>query len=237
MRAILNYLEERRLEFKRHFLVAKMLESRLDEALMDDLHIEVRHINTVKSGLLVHLYNIVEAVATRILKRVGEEAATELPNLWTEEVRTEWLRAKLGNIEQKSSDKALKHITELSGILVSGEPVESFTVKSMPGNWDNKDFEKVAQRLGCELDIPPEIKRKAYEPVYRNNQSAFKYLARRRNDLAHGNSTFEEGAHDLTLNDVEALADRVLPYLIEVTRSYEIFLENKGFLKNGEDAA
>ena len=109
--------------------------------------------------------------------------------------------------------------------------------KGESGSWDDSSIKKIAERLGCELVVPMDIKRKAYEKIYRDEKSVFQYLARRRNDLAHGNTTFEESASDLALNDIQELANRILPYLKEVTSSYEIFLNNKCFLKSEVEAA
>lgn len=237
MNSIFEYLDERAQEFERHHDVALMLEGRIDTAIVDnDIHIEVRHVNTVKSGLIVHLYNIVEAVSTRTLEEVGQRVATESPRQWTDHVLKEWVRSEFWAKDERLGENALKHLTQLSGKLVSGDNTAPFTVKGEPGSWDDIAIKKVASRLGCELIISTPIKRKAYEKVYRNEKTAMQYLALRRNDLAHGNKTFEEGANDLTLADVKALADRILPYLKEVTDSYKNFLDQKYFLKINEAA-
>ena len=238
MREVFSYLKEREQEFQRHFTVARILEARVDETLVDgDIHIEVRHINTVKSSLLVHLYNIVEAVTTRTLEHVGQVVATERPGLWTKDVLTEWVRGEFWNTEERLGDRALCRLVGLSSRLVSGENAEVFHVKGEPGSWDDKAIKRVARRLGCKLVLSGEIRRAAYEKAYRNETTALEHLASRRNHLAHGDSTFEDGASDLSLNDVEALANRVFPYLKAVTDSYKMFLSNKDFLKEKEVAA
>jgi hypothetical protein len=80
------------------------------------------------------------------------------------------------------------------------------------------------------LTLSRAIKRAAYECAYRDETTALTYLARRRNDIAHGATTFEEGAHDLTLDEIDKLAKRVLPFLKAVTESYEVFLSSKSYL-------
>jgi nucleotide-binding universal stress UspA family protein len=238
MNHIFSYLQDRSQEFDRHYNIACMLEGRVDAATVDgDIEIEVRHINTIKSGLLVHLYNIVEAVSTRTLKEVGRVVSTERPGLWTEVVLKEWVRSEFWATEERLGETALKHLSRVSGKLVSGNNTEAFQIKGESGSWDDDSIKKVAERLGCDLIVPMDIKRKAREKIYRNEKSAFQYLALRRNDLAHGNSTFEESASDLTLNDIQDLAERILPYLKEVTSSYEMFLSNKCFLKSEIEAA
>ena len=106
-----------------------------------------------------------------------------------------------------------------------------FNIKSATGSWDDQDISKIAHRLGCKLVISELIKRNAYETKYRDNKNALQYLSLRRNAIAHGSSTFEEGAIDLTLSEVHELSTRVLPFLEEVTKSYELYISNKDYLK------
>ncbi|PQA72314.1 hypothetical protein C3731_17160 [Brucella oryzae] len=238
MRDVLAYLDERESEFGRHIAVARMLEARVDESRNeDDIQVEVRHINTLKSGLLIHLYNIVEAITTRTLSVVGGTVVTELPKRWTEAILKEWVRAAVWGGEERVGDGALARLTKVTGTLVSGGSLDAFSVKGEPGSWDDEAIKKVAKRLGCRLVLSREIKRAAYERAYRDETTALEYLARRRNDIAHGHTTFEEGAHDLTLDELSKLAARVLPYLRAVAESYEAFLNNKDYLAAEEAAA
>lgn len=238
MRDVLAYFTERESEFARHLSVARLLEARVNETVdEEDVQVEVRHVNTLKSGLLIHLYNIVEAVTTRTLTVVGRTVVTELPKRWTEAMLKEWVRAAIWGGEERVGDGVLARLTRVSGTLVSGESLDAFVVKGEPGSWDDEAIKKVAGRLGCALVLSEEIKRAAFERLYRDETTAMKYLARRRNDIAHGQATFEEGAHDLTLDELSRLAGRVLPFLKAVTESYEAFLSNKGYLVIEEDAA
>jgi hypothetical protein len=102
MREVLDYFEERSSEFDRHLFLARLLEARVDDAVGDDdAKIEVRHVNTLKSGLLIHLYNIVEAITTRTMEIVGQTVVTEKPKLWTEVVLKEWVRAAIWDGEDR----------------------------------------------------------------------------------------------------------------------------------------
>lgn len=234
---VLGYLDEREEEFGRHLFVARMLEARVDDLVEEtDVRVEVRHVNTIKSGLLIHLYNIVEAITTRTLTTVGQTVVVEKPRRWTESVLKEWVRAEVWSGEERIGDGALRRLTQVSGTLASGNSPAAFVVKGEPGSWDDKAIKKVADRLGCELTLSPEVRRAAYETAYRDETTALEYLARRRNAIAHGASTFEAGANDLTLDDLEGLAQRVLPFLRAVSESYRAFLENKSYLTEEVDA-
>jgi hypothetical protein len=235
---VLSYLDEREDEFARHVSIARMLEARVDESAEDgDIHVEIRHVNTIKSGLLIHLYNIVEAITTRTLTTVGQTVVTERPRRWTEALLREWVRSEVWGGEERVGENALKRLTRVSGTLASGNSLAAFVVKGEPGSWDDKAIRRVAERLGCELTLSQAIRRAAYETVYRDETTALEYLARRRNAIAHGASTFEDGANDLTLADLESLAGRILPYMREVCQSYQTFLENRSYLLAEEVSA
>jgi len=231
MNEVLSYLNERVDEFNSHLSIARMLELRIDEDIVEgNIRVEVRHVNTVKSGLLIHLYNIVEAVTSRTLKEVGEAVVTEKPNLWTEKLLSEWVRSAVWNGEDRIGNQAMKHLTLVSRNLASGELLQAFPIKGVPGSWDDGAIKKVAERLGCSLFLSQEVSSAAYQRKYRNETTALKYLASKRNAIAHGASTFEEGANDLSIDELEELSDRILPYLKAVTESYQNFLANKKYL-------
>lgn len=235
---VLRYLNDREQEYARHVTIARMLEARIDQDAEEGAdHVEIRHVNTIKSGLLIHLYNIVEAVTTRTLTTVGETVVAEKPRHWTDLVLKEWVRAEVWSGEERIGDGALKRLTEVSGALASGDNLVAFIVKGEPGSWDDDAIKKVAKRLGCRLTLTNAIKRAAYEKIFRDEATAMQDLARRRNAIAHGTSTFEDGANDLTLDELEELALRVLPYLRAVSFSYQTFLDEKKYLSNLEVVA
>jgi MAE_28990/MAE_18760-like HEPN len=238
VKEVLEYLEERASEFNRHLYVARLLEARVDDEVgKKGEQIEVRHVNTLKSGLLIHLYNIVEAVTTRTLGVVGQTVVTEKPKLWTEAMLKEWVRAAIWDGEERLGDGAVTRLASIGGVLASGNSPEAFKVKGEPGSWDDASIKRVAERLGCSLVLSRAIKRNVFEKAYLNDMTAMKYLSSRRNAIAHGVMTFEDGARDQTLDEIEKLAHRILPFLKAVAKSYETFLNAKSYLTPLEAAA
>lgn len=229
MNDVLAYLDEREEEFERHLTIARMLQARVDD-VEGDGQVEVRHVNTIKSGLLIHLYNIVEAITTRTLETVGRAVVAERPRRWTEAVLKEWVRAEIWGGDERLGEGAVRRLAEVSGTLASGNSPTAVVVKGEPGSWNDRSIKKVAERLGCTLDLDPEVSRAAYERVYRDETTALTYLSNRRNSIAHGESTFEDGANDITLNELAVIGSRVLPYLRAVAECYREFLASKSFL-------
>lgn len=238
MNEVFEYLEERRVEFSRHMFVARLLQGRVgEEPTAEDQLVEVRHVNTLKSGLLIHLYNIVEAVTVRTLKVVGETIITERPKLWNEKVMKEWIRASVWDGTERLGDGVVKRLVGVSGALASGESPAEFNIKGEPGSWNDAAIKAVADRLGCQIVLSDDVARAAYEKVYRDEKTAMRYLADRRNAIAHGEATFEDGAGEHTLDDIEILASRILPYLKGVAESYVAYLESKRFLASQTPSA
>lgn len=232
MKDVLTYLDEREEEFASHFAIAKMLDARVDAGTGEgDLRVEVRHINTIKSGLLIHLYNIVEAVMNRTLRTVGRTVLTKRPALWTEAVLKEWVRAAVWSGEERIGEGAVIQLAKVSRTLVTGLPPEEFKVKGVPGSWNKEAIKKVSERLGCRLVFTPEVKRAVSEKKYANDRTALEFLAEKRNEIAHGEITFEEGARNMTLNDLDELAKRVFPFLKAVTECYQTYLDSEVYLQ------
>ena len=238
MKDVLSYLDEREEEFEQHLSIARMLEARVDDTADEGhIHVEVRHVNTIKSGLLIHLYNIVEAITTRTLKSVGITVVSEKPGRWTDQVLKEWVRSEIWSGEERIGEGALTRLTNVSGTLASGSPLKAFAIKGEPGSWNDNSIRKVADRLGCKLVLTAKVRRAAYEKAYRNDTSAMTYLAQRRNAIAHGESTFEDGARDHTLDEIAELSTRILPFLRAVVISYKSFLNDKHYLTIEEEVA
>jgi len=162
--------------------------------------------------------------------------AKESPTSWTNEVLHEWVRAEFWHTE-KNADKAITHLTELSAQLISGDKAKNFNIKSVAGSWDDRSIKKIAARLGCQLCFTDQVKKGINEMIYRDDKNALQYLSARRNAIAHGTSTFEEGAIDMTLLEVHDLSNRVLPFLAEVTNSYKLYLDGKGYIKTEGETA
>jgi len=125
----------------------------------------------------------------------------------------------------------------VSRTLASGVAPPSFTVKGEQGSWDDKAILKVAKRLGCQLTLAPDVRRAALEKVYLNDTTAMGFLAGKRNAIAHGSTTFEEGARDMTLGNLDEVGARVLPFLKAVTESYMAYLDDEDYLQAEGSAA
>lgn len=226
-------LEMRREEFDAHFALAKALEDRmiLETDSLGDVNISSVHINTLKSGLLVHLYNVEEALMSQALDFLGAAIGAVEPRRWNEQSRREWLRESIvARTTEGNEDTRLDTVFRSSNLLLSTDKLGPQRLKKPSGSWDDKGISIFLSRMSMTLTMPAEMWIRIDPTPYYADQSPLEFLADRRNALAHGRRSFEQGANDLQLIDIRNLADIVLDYLEYVADSFQNHVENESHL-------
>ena len=227
-------LETRREEFDAHFALAQALEDRMmleSDVSIGNVSLSVRHINTIKSGLIVHLYNIEEAVMSQALQYLGEALGSVDPHRWTEHSLREWLRENIvGRIGEGSEDGRLDTVYRSSTLLLKTPILGTQKLKKPSGTWHDKRIAVFLKRMSMTLNMPPEMWQRIAETATYGDETPMQFLARRRNAIAHGNRSFEGGASDLNLNEIRRLADVTLDYMGYVTKAFQEHIENDAHL-------
>jgi hypothetical protein len=180
--------------------------------------------------LIVHLYNVLEAVMSQATKMVGSAFGTVPPRTWSENARREWLREHGVARIEGGADTRLKQIELFSINLLTDGPLGPQMIRKPPGSWTDKSIGRFAERLGVRLQIEPDLHRKLAKKDYFGEKSPLAFLADRRNDLAHGQRTFEDGAKDLTLAQVREIADVVIEFMTLVATSFQTYVDQKHFV-------
>ena len=93
MTVLLTMLRERAEEFDTHHALAVSLEDKIfggENVSIGGTRLSVRHLLTMKSGLIVHLYNILESIMSQATKVVGSAVGTVPPRTWSESARRGW---------------------------------------------------------------------------------------------------------------------------------------------------
>ena len=195
------------------------------------LILSARHINTIKSGLLIHLYNIEEALLTQGLHFLGGAIGAAEPRQWTGDSLREWLReAVVSKLGEGGEEGRLKTVFQTSTLLLTVPTMGPQNLKKPSGTWDDKAIALFMKRVNMKCDMPPEmwVRIKA-APKY-GDMSPLQFLAERRNAIAHGRRSFEEGANDLQLSDIRTLADTVLDYLKYVAEAFQGHVDTNAHL-------
>jgi len=238
MTALISTLAERKDEFHHHLLLAQALEERLfegDVTSIGEIALTVRHLRTIKSGLIVHLYNVVEALMSRTMEEVGGAVKDAPPTTWSIETLKEWLRfsAQIGLDGTEESRLAMIHKVALK--LLQMEPIGDLRFKKPSGTWSDKVISRFSQRLNVNLLLAPEIAEKIKKDVKYGDRTPLEFLAERRNAIAHGRRSFEDGAVDLSLKDIEELANVTMGYMEHAIAAFQAFVDEKRYLAATSD--
>lgn len=233
MTALLTMLRERAEEFETHYALAVSLDAKIfggEDVSIGSTRLSVRHLLTMKSGLIVHLYNVLEAMMSQATKLVGSAFGTVPPRTWSENARREWLREHGVARIEGGADTRLKQIEAFSINLLADDPLGPQMIRKPPGSWTDESIGLFAKRLGVQLQIEPDLYRKLAKKDYFGEKSPLAFLADRRNDLAHGHRTFEDGAKDLSLAQVREIADVVLEFMELVAIGFQTYVDQKHFV-------
>lgn len=232
MTTLRTALAERKEEFHVHMSLAHALDRRLfvgDPVSIGETALTVRHLSTIKSGLIVHLYNIVESVMTRTIQEVGRAVQITPPSEWTTETLKEWLRFNAATGSDGNEDTRLDVVHKAALKLLTKEPIQDLTFKKPSGTWSDKVIYTFSQRLKVEFRLVPEIARKMAKSSKYGDKTPLEFLADRRNAIAHGRRSFEDGARDLSLQDIQDLADITIEYMELAVDAFQGFVDNKHF--------
>ena len=237
MSLLTAYLNDRETELKDHVDLIRKLELRAQESFKadDPLRVEVRHVLILKSGLMVHLYNVIEAVITRALEQLAQDVSKYHPRNYAQSWFREWVRSSTRVEDGGAPQQILARIEKASRSLIEESGWDSLTIRSGSGNWDDKRIGKIVENLGIRMQLGDELKKEACGH-YVDDLSRLCFIRKRRNDLAHGVLTFEEGAQDRSLQDLYDFVRIVASYLRVVVCSFESFSANGGFLASTEKA-
>ncbi len=233
MSTLESTLSERKDELISHLAFAKAVEEQLfqgDSILLGETAITVRHLMTIKSALVMHLYNFVEALMNCALKELGTAVRTSPPSKWTHSTLREWLRSTGldGN-----EDTRLRSIHDAALRILMVLPIEDVSFKKPPGVWSDKLIAKFLERLSISVSTPRHLKRKVGKQLSYGDKTPLEYLASLRNSIAHGEQSFEKCAANLTLTQISELSDVTIEYMEHVVRRLQSFVDDKRYLATG----
>ena len=232
MTGLRTALDVREEEFDTHFSLALALEQRIleGEASIGETALSARHLLTMKSGLIVHLYNIVEAIMNRTIESIGEAIGQTSPGEWTSHTLREWLRKNAAIGVEGSEDSRLEILHSASILLLQRTPLGNQQLKKPSGTWSDKLIATFAERLQVNFQLPEEMWRRIAPRPEFADKSPMEFLADRRNAIAHGRRSFEEGANDLTLARIKELSEVTFSYMGHVAGAFETHVDQQAYV-------
>lgn len=220
-------LLERREQFDTHFTLARAMEDRILEGQavsIGETELSVRHVMTMKSGLVVHLYNVIESTMTGAMEAVGRAIGSVPPTEWTESALREWLRKHAAIASDGGEEGRLRIVHAAARHLLGTVSPEARSLKKPSGTWSDELVFTFARRLGIQVELPPDMYRRLRKRSDLRDMTPLGFVADRRNAIAHGRRSFEEGAKDITLALIRELADVTLDFLGYVVDAFEDYV-------------
>ncbi len=233
MTTLHSTLSDRKNEFHVHLALAQAMDQRLfegDSMEIGEVTLSVRHLRTIKSGLIIHLYNIVEAVMTCTIEEVGAAVRLFPPTEWSNDTLKEWLRFNASIGTDGNEDSRLNVVHKAALKLLAKETIEDLKFKKPSGTWSDRVIYTFSKRLNVQFNLTEDIARKIRPNGRYGDKSPLEFLADRRNAIAHGRRSFEDGAADLTLHDIQILAETTIEYMESAVTAFQTFLDDKQFI-------
>ncbi|KQT83115.1 MAE_28990/MAE_18760 family HEPN-like nuclease [Aurantimonas sp. Leaf443] len=220
-------LLERREQFDIHFSLAQAVQTQIFEgetSSLGELELTVRHLLTIKSGLVVHIYNVLESTMTGVMDVVGRAIGSAPPTEWTEDALKEWLRKHAASASDGGEEGRLRIVHTAARHLLGTVSPESRTLKKPSGSWSDELVYTFARRLRVQVTMPPDMHRRLQKRADLRGMTPVEFVADRRNAIAHGRRSFEDGANDITLQSIRELADVTLDFLGHAVDAFEDYI-------------
>lgn len=185
------------------------------------------------SSVYLQLYSLVEATITRCLDQLTNATLADgrwLPADMVAALRREWVRVMVGSHKDLNYENRLRQAFDMCDHLVGALPVTSFKLeRGGGGNWDDKNIEAIAKRIGMTLKVSAKAKR-GVKQKFRDEMGALGLVVKLRNDLAHGSLSFAECGENDTVSELRDLTTKAATYMREVVTAFESFIDEHQFL-------
>jgi len=194
--------------------------------------ITVQQQRILYSAVYLQLYNLVEATVTWCIEAVCRAAANggkwQTADL-SEELRREWMRVTARTHVPLNEDNRLTSAFNALEKVIRGEPVSWPDDIDRKGNWDDDEINALSAKLGCALNISPDVYKDVKQPI-RDDKGPLRLIRDLRNRLAHGSLSFEECGTGVTVEDLRKTKDRTVRYLRAVVAAYGAHVDEFRFL-------
>lgn len=178
---------------------------------------------SLKSNVVLMLYNAVEATVTNCLQKIHVVIKTK--NLRYKDLTPELQKICIGYHRrmincQTDLDSEVDVILDTLRLLNSetyfllsyDDLIKYYQLYS--GNLDAKKIGNVLNKYGI---------------IFEEKCSELKFIKDNRNILAHGEKTFEEVGRDVSIQQLQVMTDRTFEYLLKLIENVELFLVNKKY--------
>ncbi len=215
----LQDFEDRKRQVRHYLAVVSKAERETD---LGASRVQEGRLLTLRAGTFLILYNLVEASTRGAMEAIHDKiTASEAPfTLLTASLRSEVIR-----LFKKEADPATNHtLDDFPSAFVAIALAQS---TKLSGNVDAKAIREMGKCYGFSHQTKNEITRDGSDLVI---------IKRNRNDLAHGNKTFEEIGRDHAASELLLLARRSMRYMDGILNNVASYLDDELYLENPPSA-
>lgn len=184
--------------------------------------------SVIRSNVKIMIYNIIEFAVTSMVQAIYDKLNDEGCGYAeaSEELRNVWHHARMRRLNDPSasnvtaehlSKKMLDHVIANAALSIEARQTIS------AGNLDGAHILRLFKDHG--VLIHPE------EGNYR--QDVFQDIKDRRNELAHGSTSFTDAGNQVTTSELADLVDNVDSFLAQLHKDIESYLRDEGYRAQG----
>ncbi|MEG4276278.1 MAE_28990/MAE_18760 family HEPN-like nuclease [Microcoleus sp. MON1_C1] len=171
---------------------------------------------TLKANGLLLLYNLVESTMRNAIVAIFDELKNQAISF--DQLKPKIKMIVLQNLKNRAAEKIHLEINQISTDIITAtlERKELFS-----GNVDAKLIKEIAEKYGF-----------SYQTDFaktKNGQNLV-VIKRNRNDLTHGDKSFEEVGRDQTIEDLLKIKEEVIEYLRQILENIKTYLDNQEYL-------
>lgn len=180
---------------------------------------------TLKSGLVLLLYNLVEATISKCLGAIHQNLTDENISYFemSDELQKIWLRYhyELLNDNSNNNDRNVSQLQTMVEILSANKTIKISLADSKQlseslysGNLDAREIKKIAKKYGISFDL---------------ESKEVRFVEQMRNKLAHGEVSFEEGCRDRTIQYMKNVKDETITFIDTFANAVENFISERKY--------
>lgn len=176
---------------------------------------------TLKSGLVLLLYNLVEATISKCLGAIHQNLTDENISYFemSDELQKIWLRYhyELLNDNSKNNDRNVSQLQTMVEILSANKTItisladsKQLSESLYSGNLDAREIKKIAKKYGISFDL---------------ESTEVRFVEQMRNKLAHG----EVGCRDKPIQYMKKVKDETITFIDAFTNTVENFISERKY--------
>lgn len=182
---------------------------------------------TLKSGLILLLYNLVESSISKCLGAIHQSLTDENLSYFqmSDDLQKIWLKYhyELLNDNGNNNDRNISQLQTMVEILSTNKTViislddsKKLSESLYSGNLDAKEIRKIAKKYGVSFEL---------------ESKEIRFVEQMRNKLAHGEVSFEEGCQDKQMQYMQKVKDETINFINEFIIAVEKFIFERKYKK------